>query len=209
MFREILAGAAFAALAAPAVGGGLAPVVETVEVVPPVAAPAPSADWSGFYAGLRAGTADLEISYPSAGTTFSSGYDADGGFYGGMIGYRHDFGRFVVGGELRYSDMSDVTVSKGPPGTTYDSLTTAMLQVGYDMGRVLPFIGVGATRLSANLGGTSQSDNGIIYGIGVDFMVTPRIMLGLDANRFEIDDFGTTGEDITGTTVALRAAFKF
>lgn len=206
MMRRILATCAAALLAAPAFAGGLAPAPEPVEIVPVIPAPQPSADWSGFYAGLRAGTADFEAT--SGGSTSSRTLPTDGSFYGGFAGYRHDFGRIVIGGELRYSDASGVDNPQFD-GIENESLTTVMLQAGYDMGRVLPFVGIGGARLASTVFGSSMSDNGIAYGIGVDFMVSQRFMLGVDANRFEFDDFGGTGFDVSGNSVALRAAFKF
>lgn len=207
MLKQALVGVAFAALSAPAFAGGLAPVVEEAVVVP-VVTPAPSTDWSGFYVGLRAGTADFETEVPLS-LSRSLSYPTDGSFYGGMIGYRHDFGRFVVGGELRYSDISDISGSSLPPGFTNDSMTTAVLQLGYDMGRVLPFVSVGGARLATSFGGSSETGNGTVYGAGVDFMATSRLMFGVDFNRFEFEDYGSFGADITGTSIAIRAAFKF
>lgn len=202
MLKTVLASIAVTALSVPAFAGGLAPAPEPIPVVPVIPAPQPTADWSGFYVGLRAGMADFETEVP---TTM---IPTDGNFYGGFAGYRHDFGRVVVGGELRYSLTSDVDNPQFPL-IENDSMTTAMLQVGYDLGRALPFVGVGAARLASTVSGTSVNDNGIVYGIGLDYRVSDRFTLGVDANRFDFEDYGSLGADITGTSVALRAAFSF
>ncbi len=204
MFKTVLASVAVTALSVPAFAGGLAPAPAPIQMTPVIPAPQPTADWSGFYVGLRAGIADFE-------TELSPRYTipTDGNFYGGFAGYRHDFGRVVVGGELRYSDISDISGPMLPPGFTNDSMTTAMLQVGYDLGRALPFIGVGAARLATTSPGGSVTGDGMVYGIGLDYRVSDRFTVGVDANRFDFEDFGSFGADITGTSVALRAAFNF
>lgn len=202
MLRKLLAATAAVTLAAPAMAGGLAPAApEPAVIVPvaPVAAPSPNGDWSGFYAGLQAGYADADVT-PGTGPEFS----VDGGNYGLHVGYLHDFGRFVLGGELRFDDVSDVKSSAGAG----DTLTAASLRVGYDMGRILPYLTVGGGQLKIDSGDKSD---GILYGLGVDYAVTNNWRVGLEAVRFEFDSFGSSSgiDEITGNNIGLRVSYAF
>lgn len=201
MLKHVLAATAAATLAVPAMAGGLAAPVEAPEVVVPVvAAPAPSADWTGFYVGLQAGSADADAAPTSTAPDFS----LSGTTYGAHIGYLHDFGRFVVGGELRYDDVSDVKSSTH--GVGGDSMVAASLRVGYDMGRVLPYLSVGAARFTA---ADNDESDGIIYGIGADFAMTDNWRLGVEATRFEFDDFDDSTYEVSGNAIGLRVSYAF
>lgn len=205
MLRKLLAATAAVTLAAPAMAGGIAPPAPEPTVIVPVAPVAQrSFDWSGFYVGLQAGNADFDAEDSTYGSLIGN---YEGGYYGLHAGYMHDFGRFVVGGELRYDDGSDVT---GPWGFSGDSMISARLRLGYDMGRVLPYLAVGGGELTiVDGGGNEYSDTGILYGVGVDYAVTDRWIVGAEITHHEFDDFDTLGVDISGNTIGVKASFRF
>ncbi|MBW7921983.1 MAG: outer membrane beta-barrel protein [Rubellimicrobium sp.] len=207
MLRQLLAASAAVTLAAPAMAGGLAapapePVVE-VPVVVPVAQP--SADWSGFYAGLQGGVADVDASSTS-GLAGTAGVSFSGNYYGAHAGYMHDFGRFVVGGELRYDDLSDITYSSGGSSIGGKSLVAASLRVGYDMGRILPYVSVGGGQFTA---ADDDKSNGVLYGIGADYALTDNWRLGAEVTHFEFNKFDASDYDVTGNAVGLRVSYAF
>jgi hypothetical protein len=96
---------------------------------------------------------------------------------GGFVGYRHDFGSLVGGVEL------------GVLG----ELVTLEAQAGLDLGRVLPYLFVGA--------GEYDGDSGSVYGVGTDIKVTETLMVGV---KHTIGDFGNSETKTTSLRVAIR-----
>ncbi|MDO5641907.1 MAG: porin family protein, partial [Paracoccus sp. (in: a-proteobacteria)] len=80
-------------IAGSAIAGGLVTPVQTAEPIVIVPAVPQTGDWTGFYAGLQYGAGDFKV---TDGETVK--FDADG--WGLHAGYMHDFGQFVLGGEL-------------------------------------------------------------------------------------------------------------
>lgn len=212
MLKYALAAVAAVAVSAPAFAGGLAPPTPEPVVVVPVAPVAQrSFDWTGFYAGVQVGIADLDaVDTAYTGSTGGGEDTLEGTAYGLHVGYMHDFGRFVVGGELRYDDASNVT-SAGP-NVDGDSMISARLKLGYDLGRVLPYVAVGGAQLTSTpmpLPSFDNKDTGLLYGVGVDFAVSDRWMVGADITHYEFDDFGGSAWDVSGNSIGLRASFRF
>lgn len=207
MLKHVLAATAAATLAAPAMAGGLAaPAAEPVVAAPVVVPVAqPSADWSGFYAGLQAGRADFDAEH----TVVTWHGKLEGPYYGLHVGYMHDFGRFVVGGELRYDDASKVvSTSTTYPVADGDSMISARLRLGYDLGRVLPYVAVGGAQLTTDPS-WGEKDTGIIYGAGVDFAVSDHWMVGADITHYQFNDFAGSGYDISGNGFGMRVSYRF
>jgi hypothetical protein len=192
MSRYALA-AILSALAGQALAGG--PVVAVVEQPVVAATPAPSFDWTGFYAGVNLGFGDLSTGFASA----------DHQFYGLQLGYLRDLGTFVLGGELAFTkgDFDDV------PGADYDS-TRLKLIGGYDAGRFLPYAVLGVSDYSLSDGVTS-SDTGVLYGVGgrYAFGANGQHVLGLEYLVEAMDDFVGTGQDLDNKELMLRYDFRF
>jgi outer membrane immunogenic protein len=195
-----VAAVALLATGAAHAGGYVAPVteVEPAPVVAPVIAPA--SDWSGFYAGLQYGQ--------GSGDRTEEGFDdisSDLDAYGLHAGYNRDFGQFVLGAELDYNrlDIDDVA-DKG-------DLWRLRGRAGYDAGRFMPYVTLGAARVSADLGdGLDLSETGVTYGIGADFKVTEQIVVGAEYTRQNFKDVADVdGLDVDGDMVQLRASFRF
>lgn len=186
-------------LAAPAFAGG------PVEIAPEpmVAAPAPvvvaqSADWGGFYAGAQLGYGDI-----------SSDVDGDGALGGVHAGYRHDFGRMVLGGELDY-DFSNIDLEDdlGNSGEL-DNVARIKLMAGADLGRSLLYVTAGKAYADVSLAGTDYSDNGKFYGIGMDYAVTDTWTVGGEILKHEFDGFDGTTYDVDATTVKAKVSYNF
>lgn len=190
-------------LAVPAFAGGLEQPVVEAEVVPaPVAIVAqPSADWSGFYAGANIGYGKLKGDLAGAEVA-----DADGAIGGVQAGYRWDFGQTVLGVEAAYSGSN---VEDSATGVELKNKADLKLQLGYDLGQSLVYGTVGASRAKISDGTTSVSDTGWVAGLGYDYALTEQWTVGGEYLYHKYDDFNDSGVDIDGSTVALRANFKF
>lgn len=188
--------AAFLVAGAAHAGGYVAPPVEPqpAPIVTPVMDQ--GSDWSGFYAGLQYGKGDGELSSLDGSTDFDA--------YGVHAGYNRDFGRFVLGGELDYNRLDIDTVDeKG-------DLTRLRARAGYDMGRFLPYVTLGAARVSADLGTFDLKETAFTYGIGGEFKVTERVSLGAEYTRQDFDDVNDIdGLNLDSDMVQLRASFRF
>ena len=174
-------------------GGYVAPVVEPAPapVVAPVAAPV--SDWSGFYAGLQYGQGDADVNFD--GDSVSSDFDA----YGVHGGYNRDFGQFVLGGELDYNRIDLDEAGEG-------DLVRLRGRAGYDLGRFMPYVSLGAAHVDAD----DLSETAFTYGIGADFKVTERMTLGAEYTRQDFDDVNdVSGFDIDSDMVQVRASFRF
>ncbi|MBW7922338.1 MAG: porin family protein [Rubellimicrobium sp.] len=193
MFRPLLTACAALALAAPAFAGDLTVPVTEPALAAPVAAPLPPAtDWSGFYLGAQTGLVDLD----DAGTGYS------GPVYGAHLGYLRDFGSLVAGGELRYDDISAL---RGVAGRV--TVLTGELRLGYDMGRLLPYVAVGAAR--ANNHDIGVSATGPVYGLGADFALSDQWRLGAEATHSDLGYDDGTASSFTATNLGLSVSFSF
>jgi len=157
MIKKLLATAAVAALfATPAVAGTLVdPVVEPAPVMPVYE---PETDWSGFYAGV-------------GGMFGIVGPNQDFGI-GAQVGYLHDMGDVVLGGELSYNY---VFTPAGHHVVGLDAL------LGYDAGMVMPFVTAGGTYVApTNIWGWS-------LGAGLSVKATDNVIL---TGRYRYSNFG-------------------
>ena len=174
-------------------GGYVAPVVEPAPA--PIVTPVVTnvSDWSGFYAGLQYGQGDADVSF--AGDSVSDDFDA----YGLHAGYNRDFGQFVLGGELDYNRIDLDDAGEG-------DLVRLRGRAGYDLGRFLPYVSLGAAHIDAD----DLSETAFTYGIGADFKVTERVTVGAEYTRQDFDDVADlSGVDLDTDMVQLRASFRF
>jgi len=191
MKHGILAFAILAATGTTALAGDTNPPIET----PPITTggttlASPSADWTGYYVGLHYATGELEDGLTDP--------DIDGfGIHGG---YLHDLGSFVVGGELNY------TSGDFDPGFgDLDTDTTRLKAIaGYDLGRFLPYVTIGAVTADVEFNG---SETGFTYGLGGAYQITDSFRIGAE---YIVDDFDDDfGFDVEVNTVELRASYNF
>ncbi len=197
--KLILSTVAASVLATTAFAGGYTTPVEPVApvVIEPVAAVNPS-DWTGFYAGAQYGAGSFELSDDTTSV------DEDTKAYGLHGGYLHDFGQFVLGGELDYNKLDiDNVDDKG-------DLTRLRARAGYDMGRFMPYVTLGAAKLSLDSNGYDISETDVTYGIGGDFKVTDAFTVGAEYSKQDFSDVDDIdGLDLDTDLVQLRAAYHF
>lgn len=180
-------------LAGQALAGGMTEPAPEAPVAPAVQ-PAPSFDWSGFYAGLSVTDGSV-----------SDGEDFNTSGFGVQAGYLYDLGTFVVGGELAYSnadiedEVSDITA------------TRLKLLGGYDAGRFLPYAFVGLSDVEVSDGATSISDTVTNYGLGGRFAfgADGRFVAGLEYIVEDKNNFADSGFDLDRDEISLRLDYRF
>lgn len=181
----------------PVLAGGLQDPAPGPAAPPvPAAAPLPvapvSGEWTGGYAGLQLGFGDVNGSGAADGDDF---------LYGAHVGYRYDFGTFVLGGELDY-DFTDIDLNGA---ADVDSVARLKVQAGYDFGRTLGYFTAGVADVDTSLG----SETGEFYGIGVAYQVNERYTVGAELLEHNFDDIGGTGVEADATTLTVRGAIRF
>lgn len=182
-----LTGLAITAAAAQA--GTYAPTpVEPVIVTP---APASTGAWTGGYIGGQIGYGDFSL----------GGANGDGAIGGLTAGYDYDLGNWVIGAGVDY-DFSDVSMG----GTTIDNIARLKLRAGYDTGPGLVYLTAGGAKaFTDNLG----DDTGYFAGVGYEHMLNDKFSVGGEVLYHEFKDFNGSGNDLDGTTLQLRAAYRF
>jgi opacity protein-like surface antigen len=185
--------------AAPVFAGGLtAPIEEPVVYVETAVLPAPSADWTGGYAGVQLGYGDVNSD--------GAGLDGNGAIGGVHAGYLVDFGQFVTGAELSY-DAANIDLGAGTD--SLDSVARLKLIGGYDLGRTLIYASAGVARASATVGGAGLSDNGYFVGLGADYALTDQWAFGGEVLAHRFNDFAGTGVRLEATTIQAKMAYRF
>ena len=198
--RSIAALLATVAIASPALAGG--PVaVEPEPTVTPVSQPviASGMDWSGAYAGVQLGYADIDSN--------GAGLDGDGMLGGIHAGYRWDMGNFIAGAEVDW-DSADVDLGD-PVAGTLDDVARLKLIAGAEFGRSLIYGTVGVAHANATVAGVDLSDNGWFLGAGLDYAVNDRWSIGGELLQHQFDDFDGTGVDLDATTVKAKVSLRF
>lgn len=181
--------------------------------------------WGGLYLGLHAGYAwadvDWGVDYTQTDLPdnfFSGSNNHDGPFVGGHIGVQHQYGRWVVGGELTLSGGFDDGVTGGVPlfgpgtvgtvKTEMDWLFTATGRLGYSWDRWLGYVKGGYASAAIGL---STDDNvpfdfvssdrdihhGWTVGAGLEYAITSNLIFGVEYNFISLS--GDLSADLIGT----------
>lgn len=190
-----------AAFALPALAGGPANVVpEPVPTPAPVVAPVDTGgEWGGFYVGAGLGYGDVG----SSTTTL----DGSGILGGVQAGYRYDFGKAVVGGELEY-DVTGIDLGT-TAGDQLDSVARLKAMAGADLGRTLVYGTAGYAYADASVGGGTLSDDGWFAGLGADYALSDRLSVGGEVLAHRFNDFDASGVDLDTTTAKARINLRF
>lgn len=114
--------------------------------------------------------------------------------------YLYDLGTFVVGAELSFDRVSS---DEADDDTDMIRLRG---RVGYDFGKFMPYVTLGAAHVSDD----DVSENGISYGIGDEYRVTEKFNLGLEYSRTTFTDVDNTdGLDFDVDLIQIRGSYRF
>lgn len=156
--------------------------------------------WDGPYGGIELGYGDFNTDGTSVG-------DADGSIGGFFLGFNRDYGDWVVGTELSY-DFVDGDFKGG--GGQIDEIARLKVRGGRDFGQSFVYVVGGPAWAEASLsGGHSNDETGWFTGVGIDYRMTERWVLGGEVLYNQFNDLAGNGNDVDGVTMMLRTSLRF
>ena len=207
------------------------------------------ADWGGYYGGVSAGagTAEMDLGFTGFGWwTFggpsTANFDPNGAAIGVHLGYDHMLSKnWYVGieGSLNDSSMKQTIVSPSffTPNDTWtaeiNNYWTVVGRVGYVMEKTSFYGSVGlagANVKSTAIGGlfldiSEEHHTGWTAGAGVEYMIRPRLTVGLDykyldlGSELHLSDTATCGNclspgdnrnvDVSAQVITARISLGF
>jgi outer membrane immunogenic protein len=201
------AAAALAVLATPTFAGG--PTVMADDPMPTAApAPAPVADWTGFYVGLSYGRSSGDLDFvPAPAQALDSGKARS--IYFGHLWQRNNL---VFGGEVAFTNLKDNFVT-GFPCCEVDKSLDLKGRAGFAANRALIYGVLGYSLGSYDEGVGNWDPSGFSYGLGVDVMATQRLTVGVEylSRNLNGDNPNGLGKefDVDLDTLSLRVGLKF
>ena len=163
--------------------------------------------WTGFYLGLQGsydvGTSDWDLTDP--GTGHVTDHIFKGGMGGLHFGYNYQFPiNLVIGvdSDINYGKISGFSLDDQVPTTLCNSqinwLGATRFRMGYAVGRLLPYVGIGlaytrAELYAVNILNGAELDNESYYfgwtpSIGLEFAITKNLLARAEYAYY---DFGT------------------
>lgn len=180
--------------------------------------------WTGAYAGLHGGAnwIDLDIENGASANT-------EDVTFGGHLGFSFGLGAIVIGveGDLNYENASFDSDISGGESASADVRASGTLRgrVGVPFGPVQFYATAGYAWTDMNLEYRSSSGislsgtdafNGIVYGIGAEAFVMPRVSVRLEALRFDyesknlsISGAAATADEFDPSSTVVRAGVSF
>lgn len=132
---------------------------------------------------VQTGTEQVSQGIQQVGTeTIEHSVSSSSNNFGGFLGYRHDFGRFVPGIEA----------------TIAEDMKTLEASAGFDLDRALAYAFVGGGHYDDKIG----SGSGTVYGVGTDIKLGDRWLVGV---KYTAGDF----DDIDTNTTTFRVGIQF
>ncbi len=177
--------------------------------------------WSGAYFGgsVGGGWASLRGSILNP-TIEPLSNDGSGLIGGGHVGVQSQFGHIVVGAEigLRGGDMSETAPSLVAPGLRYRTdvnwLLTLTGKLGYAWDQWLVYGRAGFASANVKVSGiagpptnadfgSSQRHSGFLVGAGVDYKLSPGIIIGLAYDYITLNEEIVTATSNNGQPATL------
>ncbi|ATF18307.1 outer membrane protein [Phaeobacter gallaeciensis] len=152
------------------------------------AAPGFAGDWSGFF--LGASMARVQAAPSERGSVSASGLH---------LGYDHDFGRVVLGGEVEVDRSGRVRSD-----LTEEQTRRIKLRAGYDMGETLGYLTIGSARNET----ATDSDNGAVYGLGLSYSLNRALRVSGEYLHQDASD-GAAVQAPSRDILSIRASFQF
>lgn len=181
--------------------------------------------WTGAYAGIHGGMNWSDVDW-SGGSSF----DSQAATYGGHLGINLGLGIAVVGVEADLSvENAEYRLSAGVGGVTYgaDAKASGTLRgrVGVPIGPALLYATAGYAWTNFDISyrdatgsavERSSGFHGIVYGIGVEAMVLPKITVRLEALEYDysrstidLGSLGTSRDTFDPSSTVVRAGVSF
>ena len=167
-------------------------------------------DWSGAYMGLSFGSVEPRA-FSDTGGLDDAPFDDETatGVFGGYL--RQD-GRLVYGGELHFTPYDSTAVTA--PSDGIEDIFELRGRVGYAFDRVLVSATLGfATQGYADTATPLTADlTGFTYGVGIDYGVSDRFLLGLEYIARDVEDDGVPAKSnvtVRDDSIRIRAGFRF
>ena len=118
----------------------------------------------------------------------------------------------VYGGEIAYSNGPDAFIA-GNPDWSLDPYLDLKGRVGYSFGKALVYGVLGYSQATYLEAGAEFEGDGVSYGVGVDYLVTDNIFLGVEyltrQTSGSYPDESDNYFDLDVDTVSLRVGYKF
>ena len=142
-----------------------------------------------------------EVIKAAYASTFVQELKDNANSFGVFAGYRYQFrNNVVVGMEANYTQANGISASFNNVSYDFDMKTVSLEgQVGYEVGKFLPYAAAGVVNAGGNNGWTAS--------LGVDYALTDRVIIGAKYTHNDFGDF--EGWKAETDTVSLRAGFKF
>lgn len=178
-------------------------VIKATETV----APQPVAErWGGVYVGVSVGYGFLEDTVPATGKDW---------IYGGLVGYNHQIGKFVLGLEANL-DRADIMFTDGSQVAS-DFIYAARFRAGYATDKFMVYGSIGAEHGTTKKGllpvATDPSDTTLQLGGGFEVAVNDKVGLGLDYTYAKYKNFDQGNIpfplDVTTQKVSARLTYTF
>jgi outer membrane immunogenic protein len=171
----------------------------------------PQTSFAGPYAGLEFGSVSSsgdETVSAAGGTIFAPDVSfTDGDALGAFAGYNAQSGSIVYGGELRYLDFDDLVFG----GFEGNRVIDARGRAGFVAGPVLLYGALGWSWWTTSDGIVDGNLDGLNYGIGVEYKITDRFLVGVDYTLRKVSGNLTNDREYDGDldTLSLRAGMRF
>lgn len=196
----------FSILALTAASAANAADLANVTGTPPLPSIAATADWSGFYAGIQAGTVqETDLSFVQNGNPLPGSIPIEGPLIGGFAGYNIQRGNFVFGGEAVYS-FGTLDDPNNAHNVHSESLMDLKARMGFARGSALfyGFAGYSSSDIDFVPAPASISieSSGLNYGVGIDIQAQNGIFVGID---YTVRNLAGTFDPIPGVEAVIDA----
>jgi opacity protein-like surface antigen len=214
-YKTLSTAALLAAMASVAQAGGtVEPQIEqqvdgpVVQVVEPVTQ---MHNWTGAYGGLMFGQSSGDFTATPSQSSPATGDIDSGNRYGAFVGYNMQRGNLVYGAELGLS-KPDFNVSVAPSVAIDSTMIDVKGRLGFAMDRAMVYgtIGYMSSGFTDTNDSTKTDLNGMTYGLGIDYMVTQSVFVGLEYQRANLSGSQSGyAVDANLDTIALRLGYQF
>ncbi len=174
-----------------------------------------ASQWTGFYAGFA-----TNIISPEFDNSSTAGPLQEGTSFGAYGGYNYALGdNFVVGAEVGFGGPVSFQTNLGNPDFEFNNQLNARVRGGYAIGNALVYGSLGYQRVeygaAAGSATADGSASGLVYGIGMEMLLTETVSVRLDYTSTHMNPEDATtlvsgpNSQIDANAVGLGVALHF